>query len=407
MRFLVTSLLLALCLSLTSIELKAAGWRRDSTVEARATTVELSAEQPPLSREQPVGILNSRLRFGLDQAATQYRHEIGVTHGQSLKDDTSYQIATARSSVNFVEEHQTDSLSLGALFTHGTDPISQPLEVVVAAAPKDFLSVQAGYSHQRDFSARQGWRAELGLSQNQQGEFSVTTEDVQLAYVYRPARTWTTNWRVRLSEQQTPGFEDSHLREVANDHNISLSPGLSLEAGLGYSIREQGDQYGDGLIYMAALNYSTQSIIQDEGDGKGGASGEKKPAPEKADFKSEDGLRGISIARVGWSRSRDQRRIGDPIFVADQFFATWGIGLSPVHALQVDIRRTIAQEGPQSVDGLQEDTGTIAYRYNHDYGTGSKTVHGTLGLEASTQKTETAVQTLHRTLYSILYAIAF
>jgi hypothetical protein len=34
-------------------------------------------------------------------------------------------------------------------------------------------------------------------------------------------------------------------------------------------------------------------------------------------------------------------------------------------------------------------------------------IRGTLGLEASTQETETALQILHRTLYSVLYAVSF
>lgn len=383
-----------------------ASWRRETAAELRLISLQLSADNPTSEREDLLSNANARLQYFKDDNSQQYRHELGLSYGTSLESGEDYQSFNGRSTIVFPQSRSNHSLSLGGTYIRGSDPIGQALEQLAAEEADDFLGLQLSYGHQRELSPRDAIRIELGLARNEQADFRILSQEAQLAYIYRFLRTWSSTWRLRLTQQQAPPVEDNQIAELANDHIWTLSPAVSLEAGVGFSTQRQGDQQGQGLLYLAALNYQSQSLEEiKELDKEGEPDASQSKAGKRSGFEQAEDNRGASLVRLGWTRSRDQRRLGDPFFVADQAFLTWTIGLSPRQALQFDLRQTQATDGPQS--GLRESTGSAAYRLRHDYSIGPSSLAGQFGAEASLQRTENLGRNFERVLYTLLYGLTF
>lgn len=408
---------------------QAAPWKSERSTEMRYQHLRLVSEDQDFKREEPVASLGARYRLLGEGMSSQWRHEIGLDLGKSLKSKTNYQIASLRSSLVLPSPRSTQTLSLGLQHARGSDPINQPVELVAAdPEPSPFTSVQLSFTHQHDFNVRHAFSFELGLSHNQQDDFSLQSEDLELAYTYRSSRLSSTKFRIRQSEQQGKDTEPYHQTELGIDQLVNLSPSLSLDGSVGYGVRRQGEQRGEGLLYLGALSYSSEHGGEEENAEQDGLKPKKKKK-DRPDIKDNRGLRGASVFRIGMSRSRDQRRAGDPLFVADQIFGSWGLSINQNHGLMLNLRQTksrddivrsepgvavpeaepdAAPEATLEARGpLKENAADFSYRWNHELGSDRRPMGGVWGLEASAQITEDGPQRYRRQVYSMLYGLVF
>lgn len=405
--FLSSTLSSLVFLEVPHFQLYAAPWKSERSSELRYQHLRLVSEDQDFEREEPVASLGGRYRLLGEGLTSQWRHELGLDLGKSLKTRTDYQIASLRSSVVLPHPRSTQTLAFAVQHSRGSDPINQPVELVVTDPnPAPFTSVQLSFTHQQDFNPRHGISVELALSHNQQDAFSLQSEDLELAYTYRANRLSTTKWRVRQSEQQGKDIDPYHQTELGMEQILALSQTLTVDGSVGYGVRRQGEERGEGLLYLGALNYSTEHGSEEEPSEQNPLKPKKKK--DRPDIKDHQGLRGASVFRVGMSRSRDQRRVGDPLFVSDQIFGSWGLSLNQNHGLMLNLRRSKSRDEVGALGArLAEDAGDFSYRWNHELGSDRSPMGGVWGLEASGQITEEAERRYRRQVYSMLYGLVF
>ncbi len=398
------SLLLSL---LTPILSQAAPWKSERSMEMRYQHLRLLSIDQDFKREEPVAGLEGRYKLTAEGIASQWQHNLGVNLGKSLKTRTNYQILNARSTLSMPAPSSTQTLTFGIDHTRGNDPINQPVELVLASDdPAPFTSIQLGFTSQHNFNPRHAIGIEIGLSHNLQGDFELQTQDAEFAYIYNASRLSTSKLRLRQSEQQGEDTEPYHQTQLAIDQLLALSPTLGFDGSVGYGIRRQGEQKGSGLLYLAALSYNTEHRSEDEQSEQNPFKAKKKQ--ERADIKDNRGLRGVSVFRLGMSRASDQRRAGDPIFVADQIFASWGLSLNQNHGLQLGLQQTKSKDDVESIGGrLHEDSIDLSYRWNHEVGSDRQPMGGVWGIEGRAQATQDGEREYERQVYTMIYGLVF
>jgi hypothetical protein len=380
-------------------------WRQETALSLRLQQLRLETKQPEQKRSDRLGGVEASYRRYRETAALTRNHEWGVSYGESLETASAFRILSTRHTIGLRERNLSHTFSLGALYSSGNDPINQPVEQTIDLDPRPFTSLQLGYVQQRELDIRNSIAWEAGISRNQQADTKIDTADGQVAWTHRPGRTWTSTLRSRIGKQMGKGLPDNSQFELAQDNLVAVSPRLSFDGGLGYNVRREGEQKAQSLLLLAALNYSTQTLFPMNEE-----TGVRIPTPvERPELEAEQIDRGVSFLRLGCSRARDQRRNGDPFFIADRCFFITAMPLSDNQGLRLSLSRTESHDLAlnNSFGRFREHAGELVYRWDHVYGASSGAERGALEAEVAAQHANVADVESLRQVYTLRYSLIF
>ncbi len=295
----------------------AASWRSQSLLEGRLQQVSLRSDTDTEKAHRETiqsGVRAAEVFFSESEAAEQ---RVRLTADAAMTLDTHRWLqnlsAEALQTWNTARTHLT--LGLNLTEKRGEDLVGLPLEQSFQQNPEPFRSIGSFLSYQYALDATQSLVASVAFGRNTQSPSALNTEEAQAAWIYRPEQHWTVSLQLRRGQQQGLAIPDESFTEISHSEFWAFAPFWSLDGNIGWTQQIVQDQSQQALLFSGALNfYADPSANSAENLNK-----RFRPLYDSLDTASEAGLQHSSLARIGWSRSFDQRRAGDPFFLADRY----------------------------------------------------------------------------------------
>jgi hypothetical protein len=398
------SRLLPAALLLSTAPLHAAPVRNLNTIEYEYRDQQLQSRNPKLKRPDHLNILGGRSLFLYEQSKLNALAELGATAGNS--GDSSFTALQARTAATWRNAQSADTLEAGWLRTHGADATQRPLEETVLDVGAPFTSTRAAYRHDHQLDLMNSVSAAAGISRNLDGTTDLESREVAASWAHRLDRNWTNTLSLLRGTQKVRDGISSSSWEIRNDDLWVLNNDWSVQTTVGGLQQDVDKEKKNTFIMGAAVSYVLRSAAPDEQGSKG------QPIAQdmirRPDLDRIENVRTQSQFRAGWDRNLDQRRKGDPQFLADQFYVQGLWAIDPEQNLQIDLQRS------QSIDkttpgaaGLITNLASLDYRWTTAVGPATAGILGSFGLGITQEQVKQNPQRYDRQLLRVSYAVTF
>ncbi len=398
------SRLLPAALLLSTAPLTAAPIRNLNTIEYEYRDQQLQSRNPKLKRPDHLNILGGRSLFLFEQQKLNAQAELGATAGNS--GSSSFTSLQARSSATWREQHSSDTLEAGWLRTHGADATQRPLEETVLQDGAPFTSTRAAYRHDHQLNMMNSVSATAGISRNLDGATDLESRELGASWAHLINRSWTNTLSLIRGTQKVRDGISSKSWEIKNDDLWVLSSDWSVQTTLGALQQDVDSEKKSSFIMGAALSYVIRSATPEEQKGK--AQPIAQDMIRRPDLDRIENVRTQSQFRAGWDRNLDQRRKGDPQFLADQFYIQGLWAIDPEQNLQIDLQRSQSiDKTVPGADGLTTTLANLDYRWTTGVGPTSAGILGSFGLGITQEQVKQNPQRFDRQLLRVSYAVTF
>jgi hypothetical protein len=396
--------LLPAALLLVTTPLAAAPLRNLNTIEYEYRDQQLQSRNPDLKRPDHLNILGGRSLFLFEESKLNAQAELGATAGNS--GNSSFTALQARSAATWREAHSSDTLELGWLRTHGADATQRPLEETILEEGDPFTSTRAAWRHDHQLNLMNSLSMVAGITRNLDGTTDLESRDLAASWAHLLSRHWTNTLSLIRSSQRVRDGLSSNSWEIRNDDLWILSPDWSVQSSLGALQQDVDDEKRTSFVMGAAVSYVLRSAMPDEQRGK--AQPIAQDMIRRPDLDRIENIRTQSQFRAGWDRNLDQRRKGDPQFLADQFYIQGLWAIDPEQNLQIDLQRSqsIDRTVP-GADGLITHLASLDYRWTTNVGPSTAGILGSFGLGITQEQVKQNPQRFDRQLLRVSYAVTF
>ncbi|WP_141733787.1 hypothetical protein [Oligoflexus tunisiensis] len=398
------SRLLPAALLLTTGSLSAAPLRNLNTIEYEYRDQQLSSRNPEIKRPDHLNILGGRSLFLYEESKFNAQAELGATAGDSGR--SSFTALQARSGATWRGAHSSDTVEVGWLRTHGADATQRPLEETVLEIGAPFTGTRAGYRHEHQLGTMDSMSLSGGISRNIDGTTDLESREVAAGWSHLLNRSWTNTLSVIRGTQKVKDGEASDTWEIRNDDLWALNTDWSVQTTVGGLQQNVEEETRNSVVMGAALSYVLRSAKPD--DQKNKAQPIAQDMIRRPDLDRIENVRTQSQFRAGWDRNLDQRRAGDPQFLADQFYIQGLWVVDPEQSLQIDLQRSqsIDKTVPGSADFIS-NVANLDYRWTTQVGPSTAGVLGSFGLGITQEQIKQDPQRYDRQLLRVSYAVTF
>jgi hypothetical protein len=198
----------------------------------------------------------------------------------------------------------------------------------------------------------------------------------------------------------------SNSWEIKNDDLWVLSSDWSVQTTLGALQQDVDSEKTSSFIMGAALSYVIRTAVADEQKAK--AQPLAQDMIRRPDLDRIENVRTQSQFRAGWDRNLDQRRKGDPQFLADQFYIQGLWAIDAEQNLQIDLQRSQSiDKAVPGADGLITNLANLDYRWTTQVGPSTAGILGSFGLGITQEQVKQNPQRFDRQLLRVSYAVSF
>jgi hypothetical protein len=357
-----------------------------------------------LKRPDHLNILGGRSLFLYEESKLNAQAELGATAGNS--GNSSFTALQARSAATWRAAHSSDTLELGWLRTHGADATQRPLEETILEEGAPFTSTRAGYRHDHQLNMMNSLSLAAGITRNLDGTTDLESRDLAASWAHLLDRHWTNTLSLIRGTQKVKDGISSHSWEIRNDDLWVLNSDWSVQSTIGALQQDVDNETRASFIMGAAVSYVLRSAVSEEHKGK--AQPIAQDMIRRPDLDRIENLRTQSQFRAGWDRNLDQRRKGDPQFLADQFYIQGLWAIDPEQNLQIDLQRSQSiDKSVPGADGLLTHLASLDYRWTTAVGPATAGVLGSFGLGITQEQVKQNPQRFDRQLLRVSYAVTF
>jgi hypothetical protein len=398
------SRLLPAALLLSSAPLIAAPVRNLNTIEYEYRDQQLQSRNPKLKRPDHLNILGGRSLFLYEQSKLNAQAELGATTGDA--GPSSFTALQARTSATWRDAHSADTIEAGWLRTHGADATQRPLEQTILEEGAPFTSTRAAYRHDHQLDLMNSVAATAGISRNLDGTTDLESREVAASWAHLLDRNWTNTLSMIRGTQKVRDGISSNSWEIKNDDLWVLSSDWSVQTTLGALQQDVDSEKTSSFIMGAALSYVIRTAVADEQKAK--AQPLAQDMIRRPDLDRIENVRTQSQFRAGWDRNLDQRRKGDPQFLADQFYIQGLWAIDAEQNLQIDLQRSQSiDKAVPGADGLITNLANLDYRWTTQVGPSTAGILGSFGLGITQEQVKQNPQRFDRQLLRVSYAVSF
>lgn len=398
------SRLLPAALLLSAAQLNAAPIRNLNTIEYEYRDQQLQSRNPKLKRPDHLNILGGRSLFLYEQAKLNAQAELGASAGNS--GNSSFTALQARSAATWREQHSSNTLEASWLRTHGADATQRPLEETVLEEGAPFTSTRAAYRHDHQLNLMNSISAAAGISRNLDGATDLESREVAASWAHLLDRDWTNTLSLIRGTQKVKEGLSSKSWEIKNDDLWVLNSDWSVQTTVGALQQDVDSEKKTSFVMGAAVSYVLRSAVPEQDKGK--AQGIAQDMIRRPDLDRIENVRTQSQFRAGWDRNLDQRRKGDPQFLADQFYVQGLWAIDPEQNLQIDLQRSQSiDKTVPGADGLITHLANLDYRWTTVVGPSTAGILGSFGLGITQEQVKQNPQRFDRQLLRVSYAVTF
>ncbi len=397
------SRLMPAALLMFSPSLVAAPLKNLNTVEYAYIDQVLSSRTPKLERPDHLNILTGRSLYLLEDAKFNWLGELGATAGNS--GSSSFTALQARSAATWKEARSSDSLEASWLRTHGADATQRPLEETIVGTDAPFTATQIAYRHQHQLNAQDSVQVGAAISRNLNAGSDLQSRDLTASWSRLLTKSWINSLELRRGTQQVKNGLASDSWELQNQDVWNLNADWSTQTAIGALQQNVEGTKKTSFVAGAALAYILRSTSPDKKDKNQSINPDMINRP---DLDRLENIRSQSQFRAGWFRSLDQRRKGDPQYLADQYFAQGLWVIDPEQNLQVDLQRS--QSADKTVPGvaaLRRDQANMDYRWIQPVGPMTLGLLGTFGLGVTQERVTQNPLRYDRQQLRVSYGVTF
>jgi hypothetical protein len=391
-------------LLLSTAPLHAAPVRNLNTIEYTYRDQQLQSRNPTLKRPDHLNILGGRSLFLYEQSKLNAQAELDATAGNS--GDSTFTALQARTAATWRSAHSADTLEAGWLRTHGADATQRPLEQTILDVGTPFTSTRAAYRHDHQLDMMNSLTATAEISRNLDGSSDLESREVAASWAHSLDRNWTNTLSMIRGSQKVRKGSNSSSWEIKNDDLWVLNNDWSVQTTLGGLQQDIDKAKKNTYIMGAAVSYVLRTSVPD--DQKNKAQPISQDMIRRPDLDRIENVRPQSQFRAGWDRNLDQRRQGDPQFLADQFYIQGLWAIDPEQNLQVDLQSS------QSIDkttsgaaGLITKLANLDYRWTTTVGPSAAGILGSFGLGITQEQVKQNPLRFDRQLLRVSYALTF
>lgn len=346
-----------------SLPLSAQSWSHDETASLSVNNVSIrSQEETFQSSVQSLGLRGNLKR---QDASSILSANAGAAWGQAKSGFSNLRLG---GNLTLLGKQSSTNFLIQWLGTKGNDPRLQPVEQAFIDDRGTFNSALFGIFHQQNISARDSLSVYASQSKNVDDGFPVTSRELQFGWDHRATFAFTHRLRLRTASQDIDDTLTISQNEASYGQNYLWTEQLSSEWFFGYSQQKDEVDGTQGPIWSVEMNYRTTAPFF--------AANPYEEGSAMRDISPEEiaNLKGSSLYRAGWARSREARRQGDPLLYTDQLFAQALIRIQAQHQIDLNLSES-RSPSEQTLDDAQDYRSRLAslfYRYSFNLIMGSR-----------------------------------
>lgn len=338
-----------------SFPLTAQTWTSDETVRFEADSVTIRNQG--LSYDAQAQTLGLKADVRRQDAGSILSLNGASAWGRA--DSAAYSNLRLGSNLSVLGKQRSTSLLLQWFETRGNDPRQQPVEQALADDRGRFTSSLVGLFHQENLTVRDSLSLYASQSRNVDDGFPVLSRDLQLGLEQRESLASTYRVRVRRAEQDIDDAARVSQNELALGQTYQWTERLSTVWSAGYSQQKDEVETTNGAIGSLEIAYRTTAPFY-VGSPYAEGNALRDISPDEI-----ESLKGSSLYRAGWARSREVRRQGDPVVYTDQVFAQALIRIRALHLIDINLSgsRSPSEQNLALAQDYESRLASLFYRY--------------------------------------------